>query len=231
MVAAERSSSAMADAATAFLGQPDARAAPEGGVSLRVRRADALELHPDRDLSAQGPDRQGDDRGAARRRARPAEGRPEPARLHDGHRDHGARERPRRDRAARPRGGRQAEGLRRDPVRYFFSVFGTPSPRSTWGWRVEGHHVSLHFTVVNGTLVACSPTFFGSNPAEVPRRSAARGMRILAAEEDAARALLMALDAAQRAKAVINATAPNEIVTTNKLESRRCRRPASRRPR
>ena len=38
----------------------------------------------------------------------------------------------------------------RDPERYFFSVFGTPSAKETWGWRVEGHHVSLHFTVVNG---------------------------------------------------------------------------------
>ena len=47
-------------------------------------------------------------------------------------------------------GGRQAEGFGRDPVRYFFSVFGTPSAKGTWGWRVEGHHVSLHFTMANG---------------------------------------------------------------------------------
>jgi hypothetical protein len=113
-------------------------------------------------------------------------------------------------------GGRQAEGFRRDPVRYFFSVFGTPSKKQTWGWRVEGHHVSLHFTAANGTLVASSPSFFGSNPAEVldgPRK----GTRILAAEEDSARALLMALDSSQRTQAVINGVAPNEIVTTTKL--------------
>jgi hypothetical protein len=113
-------------------------------------------------------------------------------------------------------GGRQAEGFRRDPVRYFFSVFGTPSKKQTWGWRVEGHHVSLHFTVANGTLVASTPSFFGSNPAEVPD-GPRKGTRILAAEEDTARALLMALDATQRTQAVINAVAPNEIVTTNKL--------------
>ena len=64
----------------------------------------------------------------------------------------------------------------------------------TWGWRVEGHHVSLHFTVVNGTLVASSPSFFGSNPAEV-REGPKKGLRILGAEEDAARALLQSLDA------------------------------------
>ena len=51
---------------------------------------------------------------------------------------------------ALPRG----QVLERDPEKYFFSIFGTPSEKSTWGWRVEGHHVSLHFTVVNGTLVA-----------------------------------------------------------------------------
>ena len=80
-------------------------------------------------------------------------------------------------------GGRQAEGFQRDPVRYFFSVFGTPSAKGKWGWRVEGHHVSLHFTMANGTAVASSPAMFGSNPAEVldgPRK----GTRILAAEED-----------------------------------------------
>src|SRR5438552_2794690 len=73
------------------------------------------------------------------------------------------------ERAAREggRGGEAARALERDPEKYFFSIFGTPSTSSTWGWRVEGHHVSLHFTVVNGTLVAGSPTFFGSNPAEV----------------------------------------------------------------
>jgi hypothetical protein len=102
--------------------------------------------------------------------------------------------------------------LERDPEKYFFSIFGTPSARSTWGWRVEGHHVSLHFTVVNGSLVASSPSFFGSNPAEV-REGPKKGLRILGAEEDAARALLQSLDAARRSKAIINATAPADMVT------------------
>jgi hypothetical protein len=116
----------------------------------------------------------------------------------------------RAQRAANP--SRPGNALERDPLKYFFSVFGTPSTRDTWGWRVEGHHVSLHFTVVNGTLVAAAPTFFGSNPAEV-REGPKKGLRILAAEEDAARALLMSLDAAQRAKATIDAAAPNDMVT------------------
>jgi len=102
--------------------------------------------------------------------------------------------------------------LERDPEKYFVSIFGTPSAKNTWGWRVEGHHVSLHFTVVNGSLVASSPSFFGSNPAEV-REGPKKGLRILGAEEDAARALLQSLDAAQRAKAIVNTTAPGDMVT------------------
>jgi hypothetical protein len=100
----------------------------------------------------------------------------------------------------------------RDPERYFFSVFGTPSVRDTWGWRVEGHHISLNFTVVNGTLVSGAPAFFGSNPAEV-RSGPKKGLRILGIEEDAARALLDALDAGQRAKAIVTATAPGDMLT------------------
>ena len=105
----------------------------------------------------------------------------------------------------------------RDWERYFFSVFGTPSPKETWGWRVEGHHISLHFTVVNGTLVAGSPSFFGSNPAEV-REGPKKGLRILGMEEDAARALLESLDASQKTTAIINATAPGDMLTMNKLK-------------
>jgi hypothetical protein len=105
----------------------------------------------------------------------------------------------------------------RDPERYFFSIFGTPATRGTWGWRVEGHHVSLHFTVVDGTLVAGSPSFFGTNPAEV-RDGPKKGLRILGEEEDAARALLAALDPPRRAVAIITGVAPGDIVTMNALE-------------
>jgi hypothetical protein len=105
----------------------------------------------------------------------------------------------------------------RDTERYFFSIFGTPSTKDTWGWRVEGHHISLHFTVVNGTLVAGAPSFFGSNPAEV-RSGPKAGLRILGAEEDAARALLASLDASQRTKAIIEATAPGDMITMAKVK-------------
>ena len=113
--------------------------------------------------------------------------------------------------------GRGGEAFERQQLKYFFSIFGTPSTKESWGWRVEGHHVSLHFTVVNGTLVASSPTFFGSNPAEV-REGPKTGLRILGDQEDEARTLLMSLNDSQRAKAVIQNVALNDIVTTNKLD-------------
>jgi len=119
-------------------------------------------------------------------------------------------------RSAAPAGRGQGQVMTRDSERYFFSIFGTPSPKGAWGWRVEGHHISLHFTVVNGAFVAASPTFFGVNPAEV-RTGPRAGLRILAEIEDTARTLLMALDAPRRAKAIINAAAPNDIDTMNKL--------------
>jgi hypothetical protein len=113
-----------------------------------------------------------------------------------------------RSRETSPRG----QPLERDPVKYFFSIFGTPSTHDTWGWRVEGHHVSLHFNVVNGTLVAAAPTFFGSNPAQVPD-GPKKGLRILGPEEDTARALLESLDASQREKAIFRKEAPGDILT------------------
>ena len=90
---------------------------------------------------------------------------------------------------AQPPQGNPPPVFVRDPERYFFSIFGTPSTRNTWGWRVEGHHMSLHFTVVNGTLVAGAPTFFGTNPAEV-RSGPKKGTRVLSLVEDEARALI-----------------------------------------
>jgi hypothetical protein len=115
-------------------------------------------------------------------------------------------------RTANPPGAPPA--IVRDPELYFFSVFGTPSPRDPWGWRVEGHHISLNFTVVRGTLVASTPWFFGTNPAEV-KDGPNKGMRILGQEEDAARALLLALGPEQRKSAILADIAPNDMVTAN----------------
>src|SRR5687768_6953770 len=102
----------------------------------------------------------------------------------------------------------------RDPELYFFSIFGTPSRTAPWGFRAEGHHLSLNFTIVGDTLIATAPAFFGANPAEV-RRGARQGLRALADEEDVGRRLVLALDERQRARALISAAAPRDIVSGN----------------
>jgi hypothetical protein len=114
-------------------------------------------------------------------------------------------------RAAQPGGGRGG-GQVRDPELYFFSVFGTPGAKAPWAWRVEGHHVSLHFTLDKGTAVVAAPTFLGSNPAEV-REGPKKGFRALDREQDAGRALVMALDDSQRKTAIFSETAPKDIIT------------------
>src|ERR1700730_12701542 len=85
----------------------------------------------------------------------------------------------------------------RDPGWYFFTVFGKPSAQGKWGWRVEGHHLSLNFTVDNGRVVGATPAFFGANPATVmsgPRK----GLRTLPAADDLARELFKTLNDDQR---------------------------------
>ena len=108
-------------------------------------------------------------------------------------------------------------GLNRDPELYYFTIFGTPSPKGAWGWRVNGHHLAVYFMVANGSSVASAPTFFGTNPAEV-REGPKQGLRIQAAEQDAGRALVSALDESQRKTALIDAVAPNDIVTTTAVK-------------
>ena len=102
---------------------------------------------------------------------------------------------------------------RRDPNKYYFSVYGKPSTGGNWGWRVEGHHLSLHFTLRNGSLVSSSPTFFGANPHKVIAGPRA-GVRPLSSEEDKARELVKSLDSAQRKQAVIADIAPKDIITS-----------------
>ncbi len=85
----------------------------------------------------------------------------------------------------------------RNPEWYFFTVFGTPSKTGKWGWRVEGHHLSLNFTIDRGKVLAATPAFFGANPAEV-KAGDRKGLRALPEAEDFARDLFDSLDAEQK---------------------------------
>lgn len=110
---------------------------------------------------------------------------------------------------------RDAARLKRDPERYFFSIFGEPNMTGTWGWRVEGHHLSLNFTIKDGQLLRATPSFFGSNPGEV-RVGIRSGLRILGQEEDLGRKLVRSLNETQLKKALVNETAPKEMLTEAK---------------
>ena len=96
---------------------------------------------------------------------------------------------------------------------YAVTVFDEPGA-ATWGWRFEGHHVSVNITVVGGAIAA-TPLFLGSNPAEVLSASGAVVVRPLAGEEDLALALFGTLSGAHRDDALLGRDAPEDILTKN----------------
>jgi hypothetical protein len=103
---------------------------------------------------------------------------------------------------------------RRDPQLYYTVVFGEPGPRAPWAWRFEGHHLSVNATHVEGQTQVVAPLFMGSNPARVPNGPKA-GLRVLAAEEDVARALIRMLSEERRTRAILAKDAFPDIVTRN----------------
>ncbi len=103
----------------------------------------------------------------------------------------------------------------RDSELYHFFIFGQPGAKATWGWRVEGHHMSVNVTLVKGEDIAVTPSFFGTNPAEV-REGPRKGLRVLAEEEDLARELVKSLNDEQRKMAILKPTAPADIFTVAK---------------
>lgn len=108
-------------------------------------------------------------------------------------------------------------GERRNPGKYYVSIFGEPRDKGAWGFRVEGHHMAQNFMVVNGK-VASSPSFFGTNPAEI-RTGPRTGLRVLANEEDFGRELIDSLDANQKKVAIVTTEAYKDILTTNKRKA------------
>jgi hypothetical protein len=91
----------------------------------------------------------------------------------------------------------------RDPGRYFVALFGEPAGDTPWGFRYEGHHLSLNLTVQPGAVPAATPLFLGAEPRVVPAGEPDAGMAVLGDEEATARALLAALPPALRARAVL----------------------------
>jgi hypothetical protein len=105
----------------------------------------------------------------------------------------------------------RAEGWRRGRHSndYWVIVFGDPQRDDIWGWRFEGHHLSVTMTV-DGERVFPTPVFLGANPAAITY-TGRTVVRPLAPEEDVARELLAALPAAARREAIVSGTAPSDI--------------------
>jgi len=115
-----------------------------------------------------------------------------------------------------PRTGPNA--IVRDPELYFVSIYGDVG-KSPWGWKFEGHHISVNFTIVDDKPVVFAPSFFGSNPAVV-RDGPKQGTRALRDEEEAGRALLAAFSEADRAKVIFDVTAPRDMITGENREAK-----------
>lgn len=104
---------------------------------------------------------------------------------------------------------------KRDAELYYVSIFGQPGTLP-WGWRFEGHHLSVNQTIT-AEGISGTPLFFGANPGHVTTGQHA-GKRVLGVEEDKGRAFVSALSPAQRQQATINSTAIREILTGQKSE-------------
>ena len=100
----------------------------------------------------------------------------------------------------------------RDPEKYYIAIFGIPGDPEAWGFRFEGHHLSLNFSVIDGDKYALTPAFMGANPSVVPAGEH-KGMRPLAGEEDLARALMISLKTGGKEKVLFSAKPPKEILT------------------
>lgn len=107
-------------------------------------------------------------------------------------------------------GERSERRERRDPRKYYFSIFGTPELTGTWGWRLEGHHISLNFSVKDGHVVSSTPEFFGANPGLIDA-GPMRSIRVLGAEEDLARQILKSSTPEQLKVAWIDPKAPDDL--------------------
>ncbi len=104
-----------------------------------------------------------------------------------------------------------AEGRPIGPTFFWLAVFGDPATDEPWGWQLEGHHLALNFTVVDGK-VSFTPMFLGADPARVPSGPYA-GWRVLGNEVDKAFALLNSLTPAQRSQAILADEMPERFFT------------------
>lgn len=101
----------------------------------------------------------------------------------------------------------------RNPVKYYYTIFGEPAAKQRWGLSIEGHHLSLNFVLVGNRIVDSTPQFFAANPAVLKSKyeGFSKGLAVLKPEEQLAIELYSSLSESQRAKATLTGTIPTEI--------------------
>ena len=105
----------------------------------------------------------------------------------------------------------------RDPLDYHFWIFGDPESNDTWGWKFEGHHISLNFTSNNNKIVSSTPSFMGSNPAIVNIKGFKK-KQVLKKEMLYGMEFAKSLDENQKKIAQFSKKAPKDIFTNNSLK-------------
>ena len=113
---------------------------------------------------------------------------------------------------------RPADDKYRDPLNYYVTIFGDPDEKNIWGWRLEGHHLSINFSGADGSIISSTPTFWGSNPAVV-RSGRYSGRQVLKQETDLGFTLVNSFSTGQMKVAVFAEKAPSEIITGNQRKA------------
>ena len=113
---------------------------------------------------------------------------------------------------------RETLGFPRGAEHYTVSIFGRPEDGAPWGWRFEGHHVSLNVTVVSGEM-SVTPSFLGASPA-IRRRGPHAGFRPLRYERELARRLFLSLGTDQARAALLADTAPGDVLASQFRKNR-----------
>jgi len=107
----------------------------------------------------------------------------------------------------------------RNPEKYYVTLFGKPSTTENWGFSLEGHHLSVNVTILEGRDVFVTPSFLGSNP-DTLDEGPQKGLRPLAGEMDLALQLFGMLSPAQKKQARISGELIREIITGAEARAR-----------
>ena len=96
--------------------------------------------------------------------------------------------------------------------KYHVTVMGDPSATQPWGWQFDGHHAVINYFVL-GDQVVMTPAFHGSKPV-IAAAGKHKGTIVLQDEQNRGLAMLHALDAGQRAKAILSSAKTRNLSLT-----------------